>query len=365
MSRLADAAMYLSFDDLTILPARNAGTPDIVSLATRVSRHHCLELPVLSAGMPGITEHDMAIAMGEFGGLGVIHRDCTVERQCEMVTAVAMHAPDRALYVDATTQGDGSLLAAASCDPCDVARAERLAASGAGMIFLDTPNPSNDDVFAGAAMMRRSLGIDLAIGSVVDGETARRYIDLGIDAIKVGLGAGALCTFRRTTGVGAPQATAIEQVCAVAREHGIPVIADGGIRCAGDIVKALALGASSVMLGSMLAGCDETPGALIEVDGRRLKEVAGLRLGALELELPTGYPAVDTYLRDHAAPRVEGGEARIPASGPCHLVLLTLMRGMRAGVHMTGARDLDGLRERARLVRVSPAGALEAGIRGS
>jgi IMP dehydrogenase len=145
----------------------------------------------------------------------------------------------------------------------------------------------------------------------------------------------------------------------------VPVLSDGGIKCAGDIVKALAIGASAVMLGSLLASCDETPGAVVEVNGRRMKEVAGLRLSDFELEGPTGYPAVDAYLREHAAPRVEGGDTRVPASGPCHLTLLQLLRGVRVGVQMSGARDLDELRRHARLVRVSPSGALEAGTTGS
>jgi IMP dehydrogenase/GMP reductase len=358
--------MYLTFDDFTLLPRRNSGSPEAVSLSERVSRRHRLGFPVLSAAMPSITEEAMAIAMGQFGGLGVLHRYAPIERQCRMVEAVASHAPDRGIYRSASVVEGGTLLAAASCGPGDLERARSLASAGARLLFLDTPNPANDEVFTGVARLREALPqVDLVIGSVVETDTAQRYLELGIDALKVGLGAGALCSIRRTAGVGAPQVTALEQVCLAARDHGVPVISDGGIKCAGDIVKALAIGASSVMLGSLLASCDETPGAVVEVNGRRMKEVAGLRLSDFELDGPTGYPTVDAYLREHSAPRVEGGDTRIPASGPCHLTLLQFLRSVRVGVHMSGARDLEELRRSARLVRVSPSGALEAGTTGS
>ncbi|WNG45761.1 guanosine monophosphate reductase [Archangium minus] len=366
VSSLSDAPVYLTFDDLTVLPRRNKGSPEAVSLAERVSRRHRLGFPVLSAGMPSVTEQSMAIAMGQFGGLGVIHRYCSIEKQCEMVAAVASHVPDRGIYKDASVREGGALLASASCAPVDLERARALASAGARLLFLDTPNPPNDEVFAGVARMRQALPeVDLVIGSVVETDTARRYLELGIDAIKVGLGAGALCSIRRTAGVGAPQVTALEDVCVAARDYGVPVISDGGISCSGDIVKALAVGASAVMLGSLLASCDEAPGAVVEVNGKRMKEIAGLRLSDLEIDGPTGYPAVDAYLREHAAPRVEGGDARIPASGPCHLTLLRLLRGVRVGVHMAGALNLEELRRHARLVRVSPSGVLEANAAGS
>ncbi len=360
---LIEAPMYLTFDDLTLLPGPNSGSPDGVSLASRVSRRHVLPLPVISAAMPSVTEDAMAIAMGELGGLGVIHRHAPIARQQAMVAAVARYAPDRTIYPGASVTGGGTtLLCAASCAPGDVERGAALVDAGARILFLDTPNPTNEQVLAGAARLRQALDVDLVIGSVVDGETARRYVEIGIDAIKVGLGSGALCSIRRTAGVGAPQVTALAEVCAVAGQHGVPVIADGGITCSGDIVKALAIGASAVMLGSLLASCDETPGTVVEIEGRRWKEVSGLRLDDLELPKSTGLPRIDAYVARHGAPRVEGGETRVPASGPCHLALLMLVRGVRMGVHLSGGTDLASLRARARFARVSPAGAAEAHI---
>jgi IMP dehydrogenase len=229
------------------------------------------------------------------------------------------------------------------------------------MLFLDTPNPDSAEVAAGVARIRRSIDADLVIGSVVTGDTAQRYIDLGVDALKVGLGAGALCSIRRSAGVGLAQATALERVREVASRHGVPVISDGGVRHAGDIVKALALGASAVMIGSMLAGCDETPGELVEIEGKPMKRVAGLRLSDFELELPTGYPAIDDYLRKRPAPRVEGRDGLVPAVGPCHLTLLMWLRSVRVGVQMSGAKDIPQLWSTAEIVRAARSEVAEAG----
>lgn len=354
---------FLTFDDICLLPGHNRGTADEVSLATRISRNIHISVPLLSAGMPSITGAEMAIAMGEFGGLGVLHRYLDQQTQCELVASVAAHAPDKTIYPRASTGPNGQLLAAASVAPQDVDQARRLADSGASVLFLDTPNPSNDAVLQGVAAIRKSVSVDLVIGSVVESTTARRYLDLGVDALKVGLGAGALCTIRRTTGVGAPQVGALRECVALARTHGVPVLSDGGVRTSGDVVKALAVGASAAMLGSVLAGCDETPGDVVVRDGRRMKLVNGLALSALEFTLPTGYPEIDAYLADRAPPRVEGGDALVPVSGPCHLALLRLVRGIRGGIHLAGATDIADLQASARIIRASASGIAEAGLR--
>lgn len=360
MARLTATEATFSFDDITLVPRENEGTPAEVSLATRVTRRHALSVPFLSAGMPSVTGAEMAIAMGELGGLGVLHRFVDADAQCAMVRAVASHAPDP-VYPAPSFGRRGRLLAAASCDPRDDARALRLVEAGAEVLFLDTPNPDSAQVAAGVARIRRATDAALVIGSVVTARTARRYVDIGVDAIKVGLGAGALCSIRKSAGIGLPQGTALQNVVEVASASGVPVLSDGGVRCAGDIVKALALGASAVMVGSLLAGCDEAPGELVEVDGKAMKRVAGLRLADFELEAPTGYPRIDAYLRERPAPRVEGRDGLVPASGPCHLTLVMWSRSVRVGIHMSGARDIPGLWSSAEIVRAAPSEIAEAG----
>lgn len=342
MTRLADLARGYEFDDLTLEPQRNQGQASEVSLQTRITARHALAVPIIAAGMPSVTETAMATAMAEFGGLGVLHRFLPIEDQCEMVRAVKKHsiAPE---YQTPTLGADRLPLAAASCDPCDETRASSLVAAGADILFLDTPNPESNAVATAVGRLRSQTTAALVIGSVVRAETARRYIELGIDALKVGLGAGALCSIRKSAGIGIPQATALDRVCSVAMRHNIPVISDGGIRSPGDIVKALALGASAVMVGSILAGCDESPGEKVMQNGIPMKRAVGLRLRDFELELPTGYPKIDNYLKENPVPRVEGREELVPASGPCHLTLLMWLRSARMGVHLSGARTIAEL----------------------
>lgn len=357
--RLHELPASFAFDDLTLLPGPNEGDPSEVSLAVRLGSDLTLPFPVLSAAMPSVTELPMARALGEFGGLGVLHRFCAVETQCSRVRAVAQHVPDAALPSPALSPS-GTLLAAASCDPRDHERAEALVAAGARVLFLDTPNPDRAETLAAVERLRKSTHAGLVIGSVVTADTARRYIEVGVDVLKVGLGSGALCSIRQSGGVGLAQASALEAVCEPAARHGIPVISDGGVRSAGDIVKALALGASAVMVGSLLSGCDEAPGERVERDGRMLKRVAGLTLSDFELVRPTGYPAVDAYLRTHEAPRVEGRSALVPASGPCHLTLLAWLRSIRTGIHLTGAKSVPALWSLARFARASASEVAEA-----
>jgi IMP dehydrogenase len=356
-------ALYLTFDDLSILPSHNQGTPDEVSLASRISRHLSVKVPILSAAMPGVTEVSLAVAMAEFGSLGVLHRFMETPAQCEMVQAVRAHVIDRDVYPDASLGPDGRTLTAASVDPRDVERATRLADAGAHLLFLDTANASNEENLRGLEKIRASVDVDLVIGSIVDAETALDYLRLGVDALKVGLGAGALCSIRLVAGVGAPQATALLKCHQAAVPFDVPVISDGGIKTSGDIVKALALGAESVMLGSLLAGCDESPGQVVRRDGALWKKVAGLKLDEIEIAPPTGYPRVDAYLQEHGVTRIEGGEGWVLATGPCHWVLLRLLRGVRAGVHMAGARYVGELEHRAHFIRVSPSGAAESQVR--
>ena len=325
MNNLNDLPVYLSFDDLCLLPGHNQGTPEDVSLKTQVSQNFQLNLPLLSAGMPSITEADMAIAMGEFGGLGVIHRYMELDVQCFIIAQVSSYVPNLQIYPQASTQANGHLITAASVDPMNIEAAQQLVKAGANILFLDTPNPANEEIINSVATLRQLVTADLVIGSIVETQTAQRYLELGINGIKVGLGSGALCTMRQTTGVGAPQVTAVHNCSQLADKYQVPVISDGGIKTSGDIVKALAVGSSSVMIGSLLAGCDETPGQIVEKDGCRLKKVEGLRLSILEIETPTGFPKIDTYLQNHSTPRIEGGDTLVPLKGPCHL---TLMQGV-------------------------------------
>lgn len=354
---------YLTFDDLCIRPAINEGTPEQVSLRSSVTRHYTIHFPVLSAAMPHITGPNMAIAMGEFGGLGVVHRYMPVHEQCLAIESILAAEIDQTEFPLASLHpATKQLITAASVDPLDRDRAIALCQSGVHILFLDTSNPGNRAIIEGVKRLRDEVDVDLVIGSVVTEEIAQIYIDLGIDALKVGLGSGALCSMRLASGVGVPQATAVEKCFSVTKDKGIPLISDGGTKNSGDIVKAIAVGASAVMIGSLLGGTDEAPGERVVQGETTYQIVSGLRLSLLEIDAPTGIRKVDQYLQHHDIPRVEGGSAKIKAKGPCQLTLLQLLRGIRCGFHLGGAKSIAELRANASLVRASFAGIAEASI---
>ncbi len=236
-------------------------------------------------------------------------------------------------------------------------RAALLAEAGVDAFVVDTAHGHSKRVGEAVRYLKASYPeIDVVAGNVATSEGAKYLIDAGADAVKVGVGPGSICTTRVVAGVGVPQLTAIMDVAAVARPAGVPVIADGGIRYSGDIVKALAAGADSVMIGSLLAGTDESPGEDIFYNGRRYKTYRGMgSLGAMESGGGSryGYEKPTKYVP-------EGVEGMVPYKGPVADVLYQLVGGLRAGMGYLGAHDLETLRKRAKFVRITGAGVKES-----
>ena len=360
---LNNLPVYLGFDDISILPGSNQGSADDILLTSRFTRNINLKVPIISAAMPCVTEVAMATSIAEFGGAGIIHRNMDVKKQCVMLKAIRNHTIDRSYYPNASLGPDNCTLAVASVSPLEVEGAKMLADAGAHVLVLDTPNPGNKENLEGAKQIRNAVKADLVTGQIVNPETALKYLDLGVDALRVGLGAGALCSIRLIAGMGAPQATAIVNCRQKALSYNVPVISDGGIRSSGDIVKAFALGAESIITGSLLMGCSEAPGEIVQKNGIIWKQAAGLTLDFIEIKTPTGYPDIDNYLSCNKMQRIEGGEGLVPAKGPAHLELLRLVRGIRAGIYMAGVKSVGRMQKEAQLIRVSPASLSENKIR--
>jgi IMP dehydrogenase len=238
-------------------------------------------------------------------------------------------------------------------------RLELLVGEGVDLVVVDTAHGHSAGVIR-AIQRIRSCWPDLPViaGNVVTEEGTRALIHAGASAVKVGVGAGSICTTRVISGAGMPQVSAIHRCAQEARLHSVPVIADGGIKFSGDIVKAIVAGADTVMLGSLLAGLDESPGEVVLYEGRRFKEYRGMgSLGALQ-----GY-GHDRYQssRDGGGKLVpEGVEGRVPYKGPLHDYVFQLVGGLRAGMGYAGAANLDELRTKARLVRITNAGLIES-----
>ena len=460
----------LSFDDVLLVPQFSEIVPADAHLETRLTSGIDLSIPVLSSAMDTVTEAELAIALAREGGLGVIHRNNTVDEQVAMVARVKraenlvvekpitvlpeatiadlktliheqgvngfpvvdgdgvvqgivtrrdiwMGEDDRVLVRDVMTgrnrlvtgkrgmsleeakrvlyehrleklplvDEDGRLTGlittadiekramyttAAKDDEghlrvggaigmgADVMeRAAGLVDAGCDALFIDAATGHTRRAMDVIERIRAAHdGVPVVAGNVVTGKGAEDLIKAGAAAIKVGVGPGSICTTRVIAGVGVPQFTAIQNAAPVCREHGVPCIADGGMRFSGDLIKALAAGADCVMLGGLLAGTTEAPGSTVRHQGRTFKEYRGM--GSLKA-MRKG--AGDRYGQNSSGKLVaEGVEARVPFKGPLAQVVFQLMGGIRSGMGYVGARDLDELRERANFVRITTGGLKES-----
>ena len=348
----------LTFDDVLLVPRYSEILPADTSLRSRFSRRIGLNTPIVSAAMDTVTEDRMAIAMAVEGGIGVVHRNQAPERQAEQVAAVkAAEVPSAATLANLDSTGRLRVAAAVGVGPDSVARAEGLVRAGVDALVVDTAHGHSRNVIEAGRRYRAAYGtaVDIVAGNVATAEGAAALIEAGADGVKVGIGPGSICTTRIVAGVGVPQLTAIMACAAEAHAAGVPIIGDGGIRYSGDIVKALAAGADSVMLGRLLAVAEESPGDAERVGDRVVKEYRGMgSLGAMSAGSDR-YPQID---RHKVVP--EGVEARLPVEGPLAGILYQLVGGTRAGMTYCGAASIEDLRAKALFVRVTTSGQIES-----
>jgi len=265
-----------------------------------------------------------------------------------------------AKFPRSATDERGRLRVGAAIGVKDFERAEGLEEAGVDVLVVDTAHGHSTNVIETVRHLKQKLGVDVVAGNVATGEAARALAEAGVDGIKVGIGPGSICTTRIVAGIGVPQLTAVLDVVGALKEmeQDIPVIADGGIRFSGDIVKALAAGASCVMLGSLFAGLDESPGETILYKGRSFKSVRGMgSIGAMQHGSKERYRQGHVDEVEKLVP--EGIEGMVPSKGPLSGFVHQLVGGIQAGMGYTGARDLPELWERARFIRVTAAGMRE------
>lgn len=339
---MKDIPLALTFDDILLVPQESNIRPEQISFTTRFTKNITLSLPVSSAIMDTVTEADMAIAMAKEGGIGIIHRNCAIEKQVQMVKRAKKAA--------------GALPVGAGIGPNDMERAKALDKAGADVIVFDCAHAHKQFIIENAKTLKKSLKADIVIGNIATAKAAKDLVPYA-DALKVGIGPGSICTTRIISGVGVPQLTAIMEVSKIAKPKDIPVIADGGIRYSGDIVKALAAGAESVMLGSMLAGTKEAPGKIAVVKGKRCKQYRGM---GSESAMKQG--SADRYSQTKQAKKFvpEGVEALTPYKGPVADVLFQIQGGLRAGMGYVGAGTIQELHGRAEFVQITQAGRAES-----
>lgn len=351
----------LTFDDVLLIPAESHVLPNDVDLKVQLTSSLKLNLPFISAGMDTITEHEMAIAMAQAGGLGVIHKNMTIANQANEVKLVKN---TEVTSEKAAVDNDHRLLVAAAggVTTDTFERASALIDAGANAIVIDTAHGHSAGVLRKISEIRAKFpNINLIAGNVATAAGTRALYDAGVDVVKVGIGPGSICTTRVVAGVGVPQITAIYDAANVAREYGKTIIADGGIKYSGDIVKALAAGGNAVMLGSMFSGTHETPGQIFEKQGQKFKAYRGMgSVGAMS----QAHGSSDRYFQggvNEANKLVpEGVEACVTYKGYVKEVIFQLIGGLRAGMGYVGAPDLAALIENAQFVRITNAGLVES-----
>ncbi len=464
----------LTFDDVLVLPAHSTFIPVQADVKSRLSRRIPLNLPIVSAAMDTVTTSRMAIALAQLGGLGVVHRNMTVEQQAEEVDKIKRHESGmivdpitmrpteriseaievmrkyrisgvpitdennllvgiltsrdirfekrlhlpisevmtrklitvpvgtslaeaekafhehkiekilmvdegghlkglitykdilkRIQYPDSAKDSLGRLRAGAAVGVGDGAleRARALVEAKVDVLIVDTAHGHSQRVLDIVERLRAEFpDVDLVAGNIGTAEAAEALIARGVDAIKVGFGPGSICTTRVVSGCGVPQITAVADVFRVTRAAGIPLIADGGIKYSGDIAKAVAAGASTVMLGNLLAGTDEAPGETVMYQGRSYKIYRGM--GSLEV-MKDG-KSRDRYFQDNPQSEAklvpEGIEGRVPYKGSAMAIVQMLVGGLKAGMGYAGCATIEEMQLKARFIRISPAGLKEGHV---
>lgn len=345
MSKIIDE-QYLTYDDVLIRPSYSEILPDQTLLTTKFTKNITLNIPIISAAMDTVTESKMAIAMAKLGGIGVIHKNMTPEKQAEHVKLV---------------KKENLLVAAAmGVSEKEFERAKKLVEAGVDALVVDTAHGHSKGVISMVKRLKENFkSTDVVAGNVATVAACRDLIAAGVDAIKVGIGPGSICTTRVVAGIGVPQFSAVFECAHFAREHGVPVIADGGIKLSGDMVKALAGGASTVMIGSMLAATDASPGEIIKREGREFKSYRGMgSLGAMELGSKDRYGQGAVSDANKLVP--EGIEGEVPYAGSLETNIFQMLGGIRSGMGYVGAINLEELYKRAEFVKITQASLKES-----
>ncbi|MBQ2724876.1 MAG: IMP dehydrogenase [Clostridia bacterium] len=459
----------LTFDDVLLIPAKSEVLPNTVSLKTRLTNKITLNIPLMSAAMDTVTEYGLAIAMAREGGIGIIHKNMSIEQQCDQVERVKrsengvitnpffLH-PENYVYEADELMGKYKISGVPICDhdgvlvgiitnrdlrfmtdynvkiegvmtkdnlvtvpvgttleqakeilrhnkieklPIvdadfklrglitikDIEKADRypnaakdekgrllcgaaigvtadvteragaLLAAGADVLVLDSAHGHSQNILNCIKKIKAAYPeCQLIAGNIATAEAARDLIEAGADAIKVGIGPGSICTTRVVAGIGVPQISAVMNAYSVAMEYDIPVIADGGIKYSGDLPKAIAAGANVIMVGSLLAGCEEAPGATEIYQGRQFKVYRGMgSLAAMEKG------SKDRYFQENARKLVpEGVEGRVPYKGPLADTVFQMMGGLRAGMGYCGTATVEELKKNGRFVKMSGNGLRES-----
>ena len=336
----------LTFDDVLILPRYSEILPVNTNISLNLSNNITLKAPFLSSAMDTVTESSMAIAMAIAGGIGVIHRNLKINNQTQEILKVKK----KKLLVGA----------AIGTNIEDIDRAKSLYDNGVDLIVIDTAHGHSSKVLKVSTRLKKmNFKIPICVGNIATGEAALRLYNCGADIIKVGIGPGSICTTRMVAGIGVPQISAIIEVKKALKKKKIKIISDGGIKFSGDIAKALAAGADAIMMGSIFAGTDESPGKKFKFKGKTYKQYRGMgSIGAMSSGSASRYFQKNHKDKSKFVP--EGVEGRVEYKGRVSKIIYQLQGGLRSSMGYIGAKNLSEIRKRARFVKITKAGFYES-----
>ena len=336
----------LTFDDVLLLPQYSNVLPSETDVSISLTDKINLKVPFLSSAMDTVTESKMAIAMGKFGGLGVIHRNLSIKKQTNEIIKVK-----KKKFIVAAAVGTNKE---------DIERAKSLAANGCDLIVIDTAHGHSEKVLKTLSKLKKiNKFVPICVGNVATGDAAKRLYNFGADIIKVGIGPGSICTTRMVAGIGVPQISAVMEVKKALRNKKIKIISDGGIKFSGDVAKALAAGADAIMMGSIFAGTDESPGKKFKIKGKIYKQYRGMgSIGAMSSGSANRY--FQKNFKDKSKFVPEGVEGRVEYKGNVSKIIYQLKGGLRSSMGYIGAKDLKQISKNAKFIKITKAGFYES-----
>jgi IMP dehydrogenase len=349
-----------SYDDLLLIPQKSRlQSRSETSLKTNLSEHIELNIPIISANMDSITNSNIAILMALNGAVGAIHRVMSIEDQVKEIETVKKYKFDIIKYPLSTIDKNGKLIVGASLGVRDnmIYNLEKLSKAGADFIIIDVAHAHSEHVINAVKQIKTEFKneIELIVGNIATSEAAKDFLSLGVNGLKVGIGPGSICTTRVVTGVGVPQASAVDWVYKVSKDTDIPIIADGGIKNSGDIVKALALGASSIMIGNLFARTKEAPGKIIEKNGKIYKYYRG---EASLYEMKKRFKLEKRDDLRNISP--EGVEGIVPIEYSLEEILFRLSGGIRSGLSYMNSFNIKELRQNAKFIKITHSALIES-----
>ena len=336
----------LTFDDVLLIPQYSNVLPSQTDISLNLTKNISLSVPFLSSAMDTVTESKMAIAIAKEGGIGIIHRNLTIKKQIKELSKVKK----KLLPVGA----------AVGTNREDLVRARDLIDNGCDLIVIDTAHGHSEKVLRMLSRLKKiNYKIPICVGNIATGEAAKKLYNSGADIIKVGIGPGSICTTRMVAGIGVPQISAIMEVKKTLKNKKIKIISDGGIKFSGDIAKALAAGADAIMMGSIFAGTDESPGKKFKVKGKIYKQYRGMgSIGAMSSGSAGRY--FQKNYKDKSKFVPEGVEGRVEYKGNVSKIIYQLKGGLRSSMGYIGARNLNQISKKAQFIKITKAGFYES-----